>query len=239
MAVGIAMTRSLVVVVVLVLLGGCAAHNYAIVDGKRVERPSVVYGGDYFWLEHDRAFPGVFDPKRGRDVDDGTLTGKLCGVDVSFDASWYRSRLHLDGHGQTGQQARSYVRSEGDFRLELEVTELGPGRRRITGVLPTTTNLESAIVDLDVSPGRLVGQIGTRQFTLAADGDYLAGRYERHGDIPRPIDETYAIFGRQMLGTMVPADEALVLVMMMTCSSTIEYAGKMLRGFSMVSLPPK
>ena len=44
----------------------------------------------------------------------------------------------------------------------------------------------------------------------------------------------YAIYGRQQLSTMVAADEALVLLWMMTCSSTIEYNGKMVRGFSLV-----
>ena len=49
-------------------------------------------------------------------------------------------------------------------------------------------------------------------------GDYLIGRIVRHVDLERPIDEPYVIYGRQQLATMVPADEALILVMMLTCN---------------------
>lgn len=222
----------------MLLAVGCATHKYAIVDGKRVERPSVAYGSDEFWIEHDRAFPGVFNPKRGLDVDDGVLHGKACGVDVNFDASWYRARLHLDGRGSADMNSRrlEYV---GGFAVDFEVTELGPGRRHIMGKVPIYTAAESAILDIDVSPDRLVGRIGMRQFTLGADGEYLAGTLERHGDVLKPINAPYAIYGRRMLAGMVPADEALVLLMMMTCNTTVEYDGNMVRGFSLVTLPPK
>jgi len=73
---------------------------------------------------------------------------------------------------------------------------------------------------------------------LHAEGDYLFGHYERHGDVAQAFDVPYAIYGRRVLGSMVPADQALVLLMMMTCSTTIEHEGKMIRGFSTVQLPP-
>jgi hypothetical protein len=203
-----------------------------------------MYGSDQYRITHERAFPGVFDRRRGLDVDDGTLSGRICNVDINFDASWYRARLHLDGHGEgAGQGTRTYHESEGDFRMSFEVTELGPGRRHITGRVPQDPKLPPdpgmQALDLDVSPERLKGRIGMRQFDLAADGDYLAGRYERHGDVTRAFDDEYVIYGRAQLGQMVPADEALVLLLMMTCPSTIEYEGKMVRGFSLVSLPER
>ncbi len=228
------------ILVLTLLAAGCSTSRYAVIDGKRVERPSVAYASDYFRLEHDRAFPGVFDAHRGLDVSDGTLRGRMCNVDIDFDATWYRARLHLDGRGEAaGLGTRSFHQTMGDFRLEFEVTELAPGRRHITGQVPVFNRLESPILDLDVSPQRLVGRIGMRQFSLAADGDYLVGRIERHGDVERPINETYAIHGRQILASMVPADQALTLLMMMSCSTAIEYDGKMVRGFSMVAQPPK
>ncbi len=162
----------------------------------------------------------------------------MCNVDIDYDASWYGTRLHLDGHIASGSPARTFSRTEGDVRMTLEMTESAPGQRRIVGGSPPKWHSEVPTnIELDVGPDRLVGQIGTRRFSLSAVGDYLVGRYQRHGDVVKPLDEPYVIYGRQQLATMVPADEALVLLWMMTCSSTIEYEGKMVRGFSLVALP--
>ena len=222
-----------------VLAAGCGTPKWVVIDGKRVERPSVAYASDYFWLEHDRAFPRVFDPHRGLDVDDGTLHGRMCNVDVDFDATWYRARLHLDGRGAAaGQGTRSYGHTH-DFALEFDVVEDAPGHRHITGRVPGNTFYENTTLDLEVGPERLVGRIGTRWFDLHADAEYLVGHYERHGDVDKPFDIPYAIFGRQILASMVPADQALTLLMMMTCSTTIDYDGKTVRGFSLVASPPE
>jgi hypothetical protein len=208
-------------------------------DTRPVARVTVSYQGDYFSLRHDGAYPGIFDKSRGLNVADGRLRGRLCNVDVDYDATWFGSRLHLDGHSDAvGYATRSFSRSEGDVRQTLEMTESEPGRRRITGGRPPQWHSEiSTSIDLEVAPDRLVGTIGMRTYTLSANGDYLVGKYERHGDVVKPVNETYVIYGRQQLGTMVAADEALVLLWMMTCSSTIEYNGKMVRGFSLVALP--
>lgn len=222
-------------------LAACAKPAVMVLDTRPVARQSVAYRGDYFSLQHDGAYPGVFDRARGSAVGDGRLRGRICNVDVDYDASWYGTRLHLDGHADAaGQATRSFAHSEGDVRLQLEMTESAPGRRRIAGGQPPQwhSELPTSIV-LDVSPDRLVGTIGTRSYDLAADGDWLVGRYERHGDVAKPVNEKYAIYGRQALGTMVAADEALVLLWMMTCSSTIEHEGKMVRGFSLVQFPEK
>ena len=159
------------------IVAGCATPDYVVIDGKRVERPSVAYdNGVNFHLEHNRAYPGVFDPLRPQSIDDGTLEGHICGVDMHFDASWYGARLH----------------------------------------------------------------VGMREFALTANDEFLFGRYKRHGDVPTAIDVPYAIYGRQALASMVPADQALLLVLMLTCNGpAIERDGKMVRGFSIVSLPPK
>lgn len=237
-----AMTRALVAACLpaaCLLAAGCGTPKYVTIDGKRVERPSVAYSSDFFWLEHDRAFPRVFDPHRGLDVDDGTLHGRMCNVEVSFDASWYRARLHLDGRGaEAGLGTRTYGRTS-DFALAFDVAEPAPGRRHITGKVPDNPFIPvNTSLDLEVSPERLVGRIGTRWFDLHANGEYFVGHYERHGDVAKPFDVTYAIYGRQILASMVPADQALTLLMMMTCSTTIDYDGKTVRGFSMVASPP-
>ncbi|HEX6836178.1 MAG TPA: hypothetical protein VF334_06370 [Polyangia bacterium] len=58
--------------------------------------------------------------RRPSNVDDGTLHGRMCNVDVDFDATWYRARLHLDGRGaEAGRGTRSFHQTGGDFRLDL------------------------------------------------------------------------------------------------------------------------
>ena len=210
-----------------VAAASCGTPEYATVGGARVHRPSVAYdNGVTFAITHTRAFPGVFDSRRGRDVDDGTLTGRVCNVDVRFDASWYGGHLVLDGRGDVPWK-QDFTRTEGMFHLDLDVTELGPGHRRIVG-------RGHGGIEIDVSPERLVGRIGQRRYTLAADGDYLAGRYQRSGDVLKPVDDPDAIYGRQALGSMVPADEALILILMMTCDGLIVYGEGLVRGFSLV-----
>jgi hypothetical protein len=212
------------------LLAGCGTPEYAVIGGKHVARPTVGYdNGQTFHVEHQRAFPGVFDPARGRDIDDGRVRGKVCGVEVAFDAAWYGGRLTLEGRGEVPWK-QDFTHTEGLFKLDLDVTELGPGHRRIVGHVPP--------VDLDVSPERLVGHIGLRSFRLEADGGYLVGRYQRKGDVERPVDEMFAIWGREALATMVPADEALLLVMMLTCDGTIRMDGMPVRGFTLVKIAP-
>ncbi len=224
----------------LVVVTGCATPEYAVIDGKRVERPSVAYdNGAQFHLEHTRAYPGVFDPRRPPNVDDGTLEAHICGVDMHFDASWYGARLMVQGRADV-PWLKAFTRTEGDFRLDLDVTELGPSHRRIRGRTPAAGMSTSTELDIDVSADKLIAHIGMREFVLTADDEYLFGHYKRHGDIPEPIDVPYAIYGRRALASMVPADQALLLVMMLTCNGpAIEHEGKLVRGFSMVSLPPK
>lgn len=58
------------------------------------------------------------------------------------------------------------------------------------------------------------------------------------GEPPRAIDSAFNVYGRQALATMVPADEAVVLVLMLMCNDvTIERHGAIVPGFSLVRLP--
>ena len=210
---------------------GCGTPEYAVVGGQRVARPTVAYdNGQTFRLEHKRAFPGVFDAARGRDIDDGRLRGRVCGVDVAFDAAWNGAHLSLEGRGEVPWK-QDFTHTEGLFKLDLDITELGPGHRRIVGNTPP--------VELDVSSERLVGHIGASTFTLAADGGYLLGRYQRRGGVEPAVDEKFAIWGREALATMVPADEALLLVMMLTCDGTIVLDGNRIRGFTLGKIAPQ
>ncbi len=48
-----------------VAIAGCATSKAAVFDTRPVTRVSVTYGGDYFAIRHDEAYPGVFDNSRG------------------------------------------------------------------------------------------------------------------------------------------------------------------------------
>ena len=196
-----------------VAVAGCGTPEYAVVGGQRLRRPTLSYGnGTEFQLVHRRAFPGVFDPARGRDVDDGTLLGHVCSIDVRFDASWYGPRLDAAGLAATCRGISDFTHTEGLFaaRPRHHRARTRPSRRmRRPGVARSISTS---------APSGWSGDIGARQFTLAADGDYLIGRIVRARRPRAPIDEPFVIYGRQRSATMVPADEALILVMMLTCN---------------------
>ncbi|HEX8954147.1 MAG TPA: hypothetical protein VF945_19965, partial [Polyangia bacterium] len=144
--------RSGALLVAALVAVGCGTPEWALVGGRRVARPTVAYdNGETFRLEHRRAFPGVFDPARGRDIDDGTLRGRVCGVDLAFDAIWFGARLTLDGRGEVPWR-QDFTHTEGLFKLDLTITEREPGHRRIVGSMPGGG--ASAAIDLDVSAER-------------------------------------------------------------------------------------
>ena len=124
---------------------GCGTPEYAVIDGKRVARPTVAYdNAQTFHLEHRRAFPGVFDAARGRDVDDGSLRGRVCGVDLAFDAVWSGARLELEGRGEVPWK-QDFTHTEGLFKLAFDITELGPGHRQIRGSMSGGASPETAV----------------------------------------------------------------------------------------------
>jgi hypothetical protein len=221
---------------------GCASSQDVIIHGQRLPRLTLHYAnGDTFELEHRNAFPRALDSSRPRNVDDGTIVGRVCGIDVRFDAQWFGDRLSLTGQGDVPGQ--TYAPGEGAMTLTLGVTELAPGsaRRRIAGELRGhvfNKHWASPIVELDVSPERVVGRVGMRQFNLAADGEWLAGRIEEHGDVPQPLEAPFVIYGREVLATMAPADEGLLLVTMLACNGPrITYRDALVRGFALA--PPE
>jgi hypothetical protein len=224
--------RSLVSVCVLLLVTSCNASRYAVVHGQRVPRPDFGYtDGDLFALTHHAAYPGVLGIDGSFYVDDGYLDGRVCGLEVQFSSEWYGARMMLSGKGGPPMPWLT-ADQRGGFRVWLMVHDEGGGHRRISG---STLSFAPFIIDIEVSADRLVAQIDTRKIDLVADGAYLVGRITQP---ERRIDDAFAIYGRQMLRTMSPADEAILLLAMITCNGTLKLAdGKVVRGFSLVSIP--
>lgn len=230
---------SLRTLVALLALAGCTPR-YAVVHGARIERPSVGYSdGNLFAIDHLRAYPDVLDPKRTGHVDDGVIQGRACNLELQFYADWWGPRVTLQGRAQVPWNTQ-FPASDG-VGLTLTMQELGPGHRRITGT--PTGNYEFPI-DIDVSPERLVARVGQRWLDLKADEDHFLVGTMKHRDSPRDLsqlaesqrDATFVVYGRELLRTMVPADEALILLFMLSCNGSIEYHGKMERGFSLVPI---
>jgi hypothetical protein len=201
--------------VALVLAAGCGTPRYAMIGGKRVERPSFGYtDSSFFAVQHHRAYPDVFNSKRPFFVKDGELTGNVCRLDVDFTSEWYGNLMTFYGR---------FVGSRGGRTLTVAIDDLGGGR----------THIHGGTIDIDASADRVVADIDTRHVELHAAGHYLVGRLVQHTAMS--VEAPFVIYGREMLRTMVPADKALILILMITCNTTIEYAGRQERGFSLVS----
>ncbi len=216
--------------VAIVLFAGCYTPRYATVHGKHVERPSFGYtDGDLFAVEHHRAYPDVFSNDRPFYIDDGQLGGRACGLELQFFSEWYGKLITLYGRGRVPLPWQT-PDVRGGFRVTLAIDELGGGHRRIRGSNDTFMIFP---IDIDVSPERLVAQIGYRKVDLHAEGHYLVGSIVQHDTTF--IEAPFVIYGREMLRTMAPADEALILLLMITCNGSIEHGGRAERGFSLVS----
>lgn len=218
-------------VLAMALLAACSTPRYATVHGRRVERPSFGYtDGDLFAVEHHRAYPDVLSGDRAFYIDDGELGGRACGLDLQFFSEWYGHMMTLYGRGSTPMPWLTRD-ARGGVRMTLVIDDDGAGHRRIRGSTDTALAFP---IDVDVSPERLVATIGTRKVDLHAEGHWLVGHLSQH-DVASSIEAPFVIYGREMLRSMVPADEALILLLMVTCNATIEYAGRPERGFSLVS----
>ncbi|HEX8952955.1 MAG TPA: hypothetical protein VF945_13960, partial [Polyangia bacterium] len=190
-------------------------------------------------IDHQRAYPDVLDPKRTGHVDDGVIEGRACNLALQFYADWWGPRVTLQGRAQVPWDTTFPARD--GVGLTLTIHELGPGHRRITG---TPAGNYTFPIDIDVSPERLVAQVGQRWLDLKTVEDhYLVGTVENRqtpaklaqlGEAQR--QSTFVIYGRELLRTMVPADEALILLFMLSCNGSIEYRGKLERGFSLVPI---
>ena len=217
--------------VLLALVAGCYTPRYAVIHGKRVERPSFGYtDSTFFAVQHHRAYPGVLASDRPYHVNDGELSGNACSLDVQFFSDWYGNMMTLIGGGQT-HQPWLISNGRGGFGVTLAVDDYGHGHVRIRG---STRSQSPFPIDIDVSAEKLVAQIGARHVEATAAGHYLVGRMVQHYSMAS-LDVPFVLYGREMLRTMVPADETVILLTMLTCNSTIEYDGHFERGFSLVA----
>jgi hypothetical protein len=225
--------RAVPAALVVCVIAACGTPRYAVVDGKKVERPTLGYTDNHHYaITHRRAFPDVLAPGRALAVDDGRIVGRACGLELDFDVAWYGSRVSLLGRFDV-PWIKEFTMTEGLLQVALDVTQPEAGRRRMSATKPFR-------IDIDASPERLVADIATRHYELAADGSYLVGHMSgdvwRNGRVEH-VDEPLVLYGRQALANMQPADEALVLLTMLSCGGvSLDRDGTRVRGFSLVPL---
>jgi hypothetical protein len=190
-------------------VAGCVTPATAVVRGQRIARPSFGYtDGRYFAFNHRRAHPAPLDPERERTIDDGSIEGRACGLDLLFYPSWIDHLVRMQGWARIAEDTTTSSRSAIAINVAIDVA--ADGTRRING----TTDMKTTFpVDLALGERFLRGQIGGQRFDLALANDALVGTMQL-GGVPLP----FAITHQAALRTMPPADQALLLVTMMTCT---------------------
>ena len=211
----------------LVLAVSCAETSRDTIPNDIMPRSVFHYtNGDTFELEHQKAMTRVFAPSRPSKIDDGTVAGRVCGADVFFDVQWFGDTVTFTGQGNIPWQ--SYPHDAGPMLFTLGISEVAPGRRMISGQFGkhVFSDSTSPIVDLDVSADHLEGSVDGRHDSLAARGDYLVGRMRQDDDVHQPVDAPFAIYGRDILSSIAPADEGLALTALLACDGLVEYDGR-------------
>jgi hypothetical protein len=207
------------------LASACGTPATAMVRGQRLARPSFGYtDGRYFAFNHLRAHPAPLDPQRERIIDDGSIEGRACGLDLIFYPTWTGQRVLMQGWGRVAWSTSTSSRDT--VAMSLLINEREDGSRTITG---TADMKDTFPVELDVGSEHLRGTIGQQHFDLAARDDLLVGRMTMMGS-----STPYAIAGRSVLRSMPPTDEALLLIAMMTCTDArLPVAGRTIAGFAL------
>jgi hypothetical protein len=124
------------------------------------------------------------------------LTGLVCGVAVDYTVDHRGDRTVLGSFGRPAH---------------LEVTANG-AERHIVGTLGTHVGADE--VDLTVTPDRLTGRAGLRNFDLKADGDRLRGVMTTlyvHGNAEATVE------GRSELAKLDDAAVGAVLPSLLNC----------------------
>jgi hypothetical protein len=78
------MKRRIPCIVALAYVSCAAAPKTAVVDGRTVPRPTLDFGGHPYSLRHQGAHPRPNGPSDGLTDAGGTITGRVCGMNVDY-----------------------------------------------------------------------------------------------------------------------------------------------------------
>lgn len=209
--------------VLLLVLGGCAPTS-AVVNGQRVQRPTLGYTDHYYYaITHYAAYPESRGPSSGLHSYGGRIAGFACGANFTFESDFHGRYLQLLGYVQAVNQSAALMRTQKPAHLEVRD---GEGERRFSGSIGDDIggllipyDRAARVIDFAIGDDGLHGQIGSRRFALArVDADRLAGEVTLStGDVI-----PYEIRGLSSMWSMPAADQAAILPFMLTCSQVEE-----------------
>jgi hypothetical protein len=197
--------KSIVRIIVLAFLAASCSPTTAVINGQRVQRPTLRYtDGHYFAIEHTRAYPVPVGPSDGVWSYAGGVHGIVCGLSVRMEGDLYGRYLHVSGLAST----RFYGTTR---QLNFWVSDR-KGVRHITG--------EGA--DLALTPTSLSGGITYqrhwRKFFLDhVEGNALVGELESNSERVR-----FTIEGVRELWEMPAVDQAALLPILLSCNTAID-----------------
>jgi hypothetical protein len=175
---------------------GCGGPGRVVIDGRQVSRQQLQFTGWPYGLRHRDAHPGgAAGASTGLRGDGGTITGRVCGVDVLYQVEHRGEAVQLVGT------------LDNEFPAQLRVDDRD-GSAHITGALATK------VVDLRVGGDGLVGYVGRFPFRLPRQGDSLheSVMLNNSGVVRR-----YGIGGFSELLRMPPAAQAALLPLFLDC----------------------
>jgi hypothetical protein len=206
------MPKTTLVTVMLVaggLTAGCAPTT-AVVHGQRVARPSLGYTDhQYFAIRHQLAYPEMRGPSSGLWSYGGRIDGRVCGLDVNFESDYYGRHLDVSG------SVRSMLPGARHLGMRIDVRD-GKHGREISG------NMGGRLspMELYLTPQSIVGRIGQRRFHIderAPDADELRGTMRYNDYFRGDTSIGFVVRGVQELWAMPPADQAVLLPLMLSC----------------------
>jgi hypothetical protein len=177
-------------------LAACGGLGPVVIDGRTVPRLQLDLTGWPYALRHHDAHPrGDRGASAGLRGAGGSITGRVCGVDVYYEVEHQGDAVQLVGT----------LDRELPSQLRIDDRDGGP---HITGALATK------VVDLRVGRDGIVGFVGRFPLRLARDGDTL-----REGVILNNsgIVRRYGIDGFGELLRMAPAAQAALLPVFLDC----------------------
>jgi hypothetical protein len=206
-----------------IVLGACAPTT-AVVNGQRVQRPTLAYtDGYYYAVTHYGAYPEARGPSSGLHSYAGRLAGFACGASFNYESDFRGNWLSLAGYAQASDPATTPVRIQIPAHVEVRDYD---GHRHIQGSIGDDMatvliahDRSSRVIDFTIGADGLHGQIGSREFDLArVDAETMTGTVRiSTGDVL-----PFEMRGISSMWSMPAADQAAILPFMMTCSQVEE-----------------
>lgn len=221
----------------LLLAIGCAPTT-AVVNGKRVARPTLGYtDGYYYAVTHYQAYPEQRGASSGLHSYGGRIAGFACGADFTYESEYHGRELRISGFVQPTFHNAGHEYIQLPAHIEVRDRQ---GRRHMTGSVGDDfgTNFvahdrSAKVIDFSLGADGLHGQIASRWFDLAlADPDTLAGTMMISTGEKLPFE----LRGLASVWAMPAADQAAIIPFMLSCSQVDE--GRHLEGVTTETTRP-